>query len=85
MRSNTGPIFTDGQLRDLTLTPPVIQDKERQAGVAEEAPGLGRLQLARERQEGRVLQPAEVQHQRGQRGEQGQHVVTPRTTAKKKE
>lgn len=73
-------VFCDGKLGDLTLTPAVVQDEQGQAGVAQQAPGLGRLQLPGQGQEGRVLQPPEVQHQRGQGREEGQHVVTPRTT-----
>lgn len=79
LRGHTRAIFSNGQLGDLTLTPAVVQDEERQAGVAEEAPGLRRLQLPRQRQEGGVLEPTEVQDQRGQGGQKRKHVVTPRT------
>lgn len=39
--SDARAILGDGQLGDLTLTSPVVQDEESQAGVAKEAPGLG--------------------------------------------
>lgn len=83
LRSHTGAILSNGQLGDLTFTSAVIQDEERQAGVAEEAPGLRRLQLPGQRQEGRVLEPTEVQDQRGQGGQERKHVVTPRTAGGK--
>lgn len=76
LRGDANAILGDGQLGDLALASSVVQDEERQAGVAEQAPGLGGLQLPGQRQEGRVLEPTEVQDQRGQRGQEGQHVVT---------
>lgn len=75
--SDASPVFSDGKLGDFTLAPSVVEDQESQAGVAEKAPGLGRLKLPGQGQESRVLQPPQVQHQRGQGGEQRQHVVTP--------
>lgn len=39
--SDASTIFSDGKLGDLTLTSPVVQDEESQAGVAKKAPGFG--------------------------------------------
>ena len=71
-------ILVYGQLGDFTLAAPVVENEKGQAGVAEETPGFSRLQLPGQGQEGGVLQPPQVQHQRGQGGQQGQQVVTPR-------
>lgn len=67
LRSHTSTVLSDGQLGDLALTSPVVENEERQTGVAEEAPGLRRLQLSGQGQKRRVLKPTEVQDQGGQR------------------
>lgn len=75
---DTSTVFIYGQLGDFTLASAVVEDEEGQAGVAQETPGFSRLQLARQGQEGGMLQPPEVEDERGQGGQEGQQVMTTR-------
>lgn len=76
---DTGAVFGYGQFGDLALTATVVEYEQGEGGVAQEAPGLGGLKLAGQGEEGRVLEPAEVENQGRQGGEEGQHVETSRT------
>ena len=69
-------VVLEGELGHFALAMAVVEDEQREAGVAEQAPGLSRMRRAREGQEGGVLLAPQVEHQTGQRGQQGGDVMS---------
>lgn len=63
-------VVLDGELGHLTLPVAIVEDEQGEAGVAEQAPGLGRVRGPGQRQERGVLLTAKVEDQTGEGGEQ---------------
>lgn len=76
LRGHAVVVVLDGELGHLALPVAIVEDEQGEAGVAEQAPGLGRVRGAREGQERRLLLVVEVDDQAREGGEHRRHVTS---------
>lgn len=69
-------VVLDGELGHLALPVTIVEDEQGEAGVAEQAPGLGGVRGPRQRKERRLLLVTEVDDQTGEGGQQRRHVMS---------
>lgn len=69
-------VVLDSELGYLTFPMAVVEDEQGEAGMAEQAPGLGRVRRAGQRKERGVLLAAEVEDQTGEGRQQWRHVMS---------
>lgn len=69
-------VVLNGELGYFAFPVTIVEDEEREAGVAEQAPGLGRVRRSCQRKERRLLLVTEVDDQTGEGGQQRRHVMS---------
>lgn len=69
LRGDAVTVVLDSELGHLAFSVAIVEDEQREAGVAEQAPGLGRVRRTSQRKEGGVLLTTEIQDQARKGGE----------------
>lgn len=75
LRRDPVAVVLNRELGHLAFPVSVVEDEQREAGVAEQPPRLGRVRRASQSEGGGMLLAAEVDDQTRQGGEQGRHVM----------